>query len=382
MARPTKDERDVARFDRYLLRQSLTLFGFFALVLVLVYWINRAVVLFDQLIADGQSAAVFLELSLLSLPNIIRIVLPLSAFVASLYVTNRLTADSELVVVQATGFSPFRLARPFLVFGVIVCLLTGALTHFLVPASHARTAAREHEIAQNATARLLQEGQFLTPIAGVTLYIREVTPAGELRDLFITDARSAVETVTYTAGSAYLVRADGAPHLVMLSGMVQTLRHADRRLVTTSFNDLSYDISAMMPQEPNARRAPRELPTWELLRASPELQAETGRSAGRLVSEGHDRNAQALLGVVGALIGFSALMVGNFSRFGLWKQMAGSVLLVILVKLLEAAVVPPVRADAAMWPLLYLPSAFGGLAALSLLTIAARPALFQRKIAP
>ena len=31
----------------------MVLFGFFSLVLVLVYWINRAVVLFDQLIADG-----------------------------------------------------------------------------------------------------------------------------------------------------------------------------------------------------------------------------------------------------------------------------------------------------------------------------------------
>lgn len=370
----------MARFDRYLLRQSLTLFGFFALVLVLVYWINRAVVLFDQLIADGQSAGVFLELSLLSLPNIIRIVLPLSAFVASLYVTNRLTSESELVVVQATGYSPFRLARPFFIFGLIVCLLTGILTHFLVPASHSRTAARESEIAQNATARLLQEGQFLNPVDGVTLYIREITPAGELRDLYIDDSRSAVESVTYTATSAYLVQAADAPHLVMLSGMVQTLRHADRRLVTTSFNDLSYDISPMLPTSTATGRAVRELSTWELLQASPAVQAETGRTVGRLVAEGHDRNAQALLGLVAAMLGFATLMVGNFSRFGLWKQMAAAVGLVILVKLLEAAVVAAVRVDADLWPLIYLPSAAGGLMALIALTIAARPAILQRKV--
>ncbi|MEO6300594.1 MAG: LPS export ABC transporter permease LptF, partial [Paracoccaceae bacterium] len=46
----------MTRFDRYLLSQLLTMFGFFALVLVGVYWINRAVGLFDQLIGDGQSA--------------------------------------------------------------------------------------------------------------------------------------------------------------------------------------------------------------------------------------------------------------------------------------------------------------------------------------
>ena len=41
----------MARFDRYLLSQLMVVFGFFSLVLVMVYWINRAVVLFDRLIA-------------------------------------------------------------------------------------------------------------------------------------------------------------------------------------------------------------------------------------------------------------------------------------------------------------------------------------------
>ena len=48
----------MGKFDRYLFSQLMVLFGFFSLVLVMVYWINRAVVLFDQLIANGQSAIV------------------------------------------------------------------------------------------------------------------------------------------------------------------------------------------------------------------------------------------------------------------------------------------------------------------------------------
>ena len=112
------------RFDRYILAQLLMLFGFFALVLVLVYWVNRAVILFDQLIANGQSATVFLEFSALSLPNVIRVVLPVAAFAGSVYVTNRLMSESELVVVQATGFSPWRLMRPVLMFGAIVFLMS------------------------------------------------------------------------------------------------------------------------------------------------------------------------------------------------------------------------------------------------------------------
>ena len=117
----------MARFDRYMLSQLMVLFGFFSLVLVLIYWINRAVVLFDQLIADGQSAGVFLEFTALSLPSVMRLALPLAAFAAAVYVTNRMSTESELTVVQATGYSPFRLARPVFFFGIIVALMMSAL---------------------------------------------------------------------------------------------------------------------------------------------------------------------------------------------------------------------------------------------------------------
>ena len=93
----------MSRYDRYVLSQYLLFFGFFALILVAVFWINRAVVLFDRLIGDGQSAMVFLEFSALTLPNLIRMVLPMAAFAATVYVTNRLNSESELTVMQATG---------------------------------------------------------------------------------------------------------------------------------------------------------------------------------------------------------------------------------------------------------------------------------------
>ena len=54
-----------------MLSQLLVMFGFFALVLVALFWINRAVVLFDRLIGDGQSTLVFLEFTALGLPKLI-----------------------------------------------------------------------------------------------------------------------------------------------------------------------------------------------------------------------------------------------------------------------------------------------------------------------
>ncbi|WP_019953753.1 LPS export ABC transporter permease LptF [Yoonia vestfoldensis] len=363
-----------------MLSQLMALFGFFSLVLVLVYWINRAVVLFDQLIADGQSAGVFLEFTALTLPAVIRLALPLAAFAAAVYVTNRMTTDSELVVMQATGYSLFRLARPVLYFGLIVAVLMSLLMHVLVPMSSAQLALRQSEIARNVTARLLTPGTFIEPISGVTFYIRDVTPGGELYDIFLSDTRSPEDQVTYTASRAFLVRDGDETQLVMIDGMVQTLRLSDQRLFTTQFADFSYNIGELIPATgPGGRRA-SHLSTWALLHPTPELVAETGTSAARMIADGHDRFSQSLLGTVAALIGFATLMVGSYSRFGVWRQIVVAIALIVVVKALETAGLNAARADARLWFLTYLPG-IGGLAIVWFLLVwAGRPYLFKRRI--
>ena len=369
----------MARFDRYLLSQLMVLFGFFGLVLVMVYWINKAVVLFDQLIADGQSAAVFLEFSALSLPAVIKLALPLASFAAAVYVTNRMTTESEMVAVQATGFSTFRLARPVLYFGIIVALLISVLTHFLVPLASAQLNLRRTEIAQNVTARLLTEGKFIEPTAGITFYIRNITPAGELRDIFLSDTRDPAKSITYTAAQAYLVRADTGAQLVMIDGLAQTLQSDTQRLFTTTFSDFAYDIGEFLSVAQATGRRSSEVGTLELLRATPQLQAQTNQSKAQLISQAHDRFGQALLGLVGALLGFSALMVGGFSRFGVWRQIVGAIFLIIVIKAVETVGVNIARNNAAFWMATYLPIVLGLAIVWLLLFASTRPYLLKRK---
>ncbi len=362
----------MARFDRYFLSQLLTLFGFFSLVLVGVYWINRAVALFDQIIADGQSAGVFLELTVLTLPNVIRLVLPISAFVASVYVANRLIAESEMVVMQSSGFGPFRLARGPIVFGLIVTLLLAVLQHWLVPASRAELSERRGELAENVTARFLVEGRFMHPADGLTIYIREITEAGELRGVFLSDSRRPGARTIYTATSALLVRTETGPKLVMVEGLAQTLDPQTGRLATTRFSDFAYDLADLIAGARAARADPRELPTATLLFPDAAVLAVTGRPRSVLLYEAHSRFAQPFFGLAGALIGFAALLAGGFSRFGLWRQVALAIALLIAVQLLDNLVADLALGDTAMLPAVYLPPLFGIGAAAALLVWAGR----------
>ena len=356
-----------------MLSQLMVLFGFFALVLVAVYWVNRAVILFDRLIADGHSAMVFLEFSALSLPSVIALVLPMASFAAAVYVTNRLMGDSELTVVQATGYSPWRLARPVVVFGLLVALMMSALTHFLVPASIAQLKQREVDISGSVSARLLREGTFLHPGPGVTFFIREITPEGELRDVYLSDRRQDDREVTYTAEQAYVVQGDEGPRLVMISGLAQTLRTETRALSTTLFENFTYDISNLIVANQGANLRPRHLATWDMI-VRPDAMADLTRtSRARINEELHGRFQQALLALVSAVIGFATLLTGSYSRFGVGRQIVVAIFLLVVVKLVESAVADPTRDNAMLWPLVYLPSVVGLAIAGIVLHVAARP---------
>lgn len=369
----------MSRYDRYVLSQYLLFFSFFALILVAVFWVNRAVVLFDRLIGDGQSALVFLEFSALTLPNLIRMVLPVAAFASSVWVTNRLQGESELTVLRATGTSPWQMARPAFAFGILTALMMSALTHFLLPSSISQLEVREREVARNVTAKLLTEGNFLHPAKGVTFYIRQIDPDGTLNDVFLSDRRDPAKTVTYTGSRAFLVQDEDRAHLIMVDGMAQWLDHETRRMSTTVFSDFSYDISALARQATQNRRSLRSIPSSELMFDREMVILRDGLSEGSIAEELHLRFARALICIAVTLIGFSALMLGGFSRFGVWRQALLAFLLLIMVEGMRGVVSEPVLKDPNLWPLIYLPTALGLLIALAFLQLAAKPNLLKRR---
>lgn len=368
----------MARYDRYMLSQLLVLFGFFALVLVALFWINRAVILFDQLIGDGQSALVFLEFTALKLPGLIGTVLPIAAFAGAVYVTNRMSTESEMTVMQATGSSPWRLARPVVLYGLCVALMLSALAHFLIPMAERQFDEREAEVAGNVTAGLLKEGQFLHPTDNVTFYTRLIDGDGVLHDVFLSDRRNPKLGAIYTASEAYLVRNGEGTTLIMVDGLAQRLERPDLRLSTAKFQDFSFDISSLIVRERAENLIVPNLTTPVLLGDWEEIAARTGDTPGVIAEELHSRFAQALFCLVAALVGFSVLLIGGYSRFGVWREVVIAFGLLITLDGLRGSLLKSVRTDASLWWTIYLPSLLGFGVVLAALWIAAHPGFLAR----
>ncbi len=369
----------MSRFDGYFLRQQLILFGFFTLVLVGVFWITRSVSLFDRVISGGQSAMVFLEFTALTLPTLIRTVMPMAVFAAAVYATNRLSRESELTVMLATGSSPWRLARAVFLFGLITGLMMAAISVFLRPASVDQLERRQAEVAGDVTAQLLNEGEFMHPAVGVTVYIGRIDLDGTLYEVFVSDRRDEDNPVSYSSKTAYLVNHGAGIHLVMVDGVALRLTQEGRTLSSTLFEDASYDISGMTNANRINKRSLEAIPTLELLQGRDAIIAAGEFREGELIDELHQRFSWIAICVAVAMAGYATLMLGSFSRFGLWPQIFGAFTILVLLEGVRGFVSPVVIDDPDLWILLYLPAILGILISCVFLLIAGRPLFRTRR---
>lgn len=361
-----------------MLQQLLTLFGFFSLVLALVFWVNRAVSLLDWLISGGQGGRAFLELTFLSLPTLLANLLPIAAFAATVYTTNKLSAESEMVVVQAAGYSPYRLARPIVVFGLIATLLVTLLSHLLVPLSQRELDLRRAQISSDVTARFLNEGTFVHPADGLTFYVRDITPAGELEDVYLSNTADPESRQSFQASRALIVNEDGVPLLLMFDGMSQVYQKDDKRLAVTKFESFAYSLEGLISAPSTPKQTMRSTTSTNLLSADPAIRDQIGATQNERLAEVASRTNKALQSLTVALVGFAALIVGGFSRFGLWRQVLLAIVLLVVIKSADNSLEGLIGKEPALWPLRFSATFAGiGLAYL-LLWKAAHPQIRRR----
>src|SRR6201997_3223123 len=176
------------RLDRYILRQWFGVMIFVTAALSAAIWLAQSLRLIDLIVIRGLSIEIFLYLAALILPRFLDIVLPIGVFIAVLFVFNRLTAESELVVMRSAGLSHLALAKPVLMLAGIAFLALMSLSIYFLPESNRAFKDLQFEIRNRFVSSLLQEGTFATVADKLTIYIRSRDGRGELIGLLINDA--------------------------------------------------------------------------------------------------------------------------------------------------------------------------------------------------
>ena len=239
--------------DRYIGREvaSHSILGL--AVFTFVFFVPQLVRLMDLIVRHSSGAGTVALLFLCALPPVLGFTLPMAMLVGVLIGLGRLSADSEIVALHASGISMRRLLVPIGVLALAAAIATSVMTFWLSPASIHALRGLEQALLSSQAPFAVQPRVFDERFPGFVLYVQDVEAAAtHWRGVFLVSTGGTPGSAVTIAADATLVAVPGSEgdkdrlDLHLGSGSTHEYdSHLPNRYSVTTFgqSDLPVDIS-------------------------------------------------------------------------------------------------------------------------------------------
>src|SRR5450432_2263716 len=318
--------------DRYIFRTTLASFALVLVSLTGVIWITQALRGIDLMTSQGQTIMTFLGVTSLVIPALVGIISPIALMIAVSHTLNKLATDSEIIVMNAAGFSPLRLFRPFLYATVVVAIMVAFISSYLAPDGLRRIKQWDAEITADVLANILQPGRFAQLDQNLTIRIRERQPGGLLVGIFVDDRRDPKERVSIIADHGTVLRNGSGSFLILEDGNLERLEEGKRDPALVVFGRYAFDMSKFSNPDRNAALGIRERYLWELLWPATDDPVYK-QVPGQFRAELHDRFMAPIYPFVFAALTFAFLGTPRTTRQSRNFSIGSSILAVFGLRL-------------------------------------------------
>lgn len=302
-------------FDWYLFKNLAKASVFIALVLVAIVFLTQSLRFLELVMEAGASGSTFWVLTFLALPRFFSVICPLAVMAAVLFIYNKMTLDSELVVIRATGYSPFNVTKSALVLASVVTVFLYALNMYIAPVSLNAMQKMRHMVQAEFSSLLFREGVFNQLGDGLTLYVRERYGPSEMRGILIHDSRAKDELPsTVFAKRGVIVSSEEGGQVIVYEGARQQFNPEKQILQRLKFERYTIDLPT---SEPIVERwsEPDERTIFELLNPDRSNKRDQ-ESLNDFALEIHKRVTNPLLTIVFTVMVASFLLIGPIDRRG------------------------------------------------------------------
>ena len=336
---------------RYIFRQLVIAALFVTVALTLIVSLFGSLRLIDFIINRGLPVSVLFELIGFRVPGFLAIILPIATVAAILTVYNKLSNDSELVVMRASGVSQWSVAAPGIALALCVMAISFPLYLYVTPLMYSQFKTQQFNYRNAFGSILLQERQFNTPSDKFTVYIRKREGPGELRGIFAHDARDPKKPVTYLAERGTATQTDQGMRVIMFNGSQQLIDRETGRLTLFYFDQYSLDLGFLNQTDEVRWVGPQERFLGSLLH--PGDSANDQFYAKQLIAEAHRRLTAPLYILAYALVGLSALLIGDFNRRGQTIRILAAISTIVILQLAGLSLFNLSQKTLAIVPLAY-----------------------------
>ena len=300
------------QFDRYIFKQMLRTSFAVTLTLVGIMWLFQTIRILELVINRGAPMTDFLLMSVTVIPLWLTIAIPISVFVAVMWVFHRALVDRELLVAQASGRSAIQLARAPIALGVIVTTFLVINSVFLLPLSFGVYKEVQFKLRNTIPTVMLQDNVFIDVVDGMTMLIGKKYKDGHAENVFIHDEKIDGVIVTMTAKAGRFIEKDNKPAVILNDGQRFELEQDKQAGATLIFDTHTVSItprdrkqSTRMPIEMNEDRISNLLNPD----ASPQPVYVNQR-----VAEGHYRIASPFLAFALVIVASAGVLHGQIRR--------------------------------------------------------------------
>ena len=309
--------------DKYIFRTTLASFALVLVSLTGVIWITQALRGIDLMTSQGQTIITFLGITSLVIPALVLIIAPIALMIAVSHTLNKLATDSEIIVMSAAGYSPFRLFRPFFYATCVVSLVVAFIGAYLAPDGMRRIKQWDAEITADVLTNILQPGRFAQLDQNLTIRIRDRLPGGVLGGIFVDDRRDPKERVTIIADHGTVLKTDSGSYLILEDGNLERFEAGKRDPALVAFVRYAFDMSKFSNQR-DAVLGIRERYLWELV--SPDEEDPVFKQlSGQFRAELHDRFMAPVYPFAFAVLTFAFLGTPRTTRQSRNFSIGGSI---------------------------------------------------------
>ncbi len=319
--------------SRYIFRSTLGAFLVLLVTLTALIWVTQALRDIDLMTSQGQNILVFVGITGLIVPLLVLVIAPIALLIAVAHILNKLSTDSEIIVMNAAGMSPWFLFRAFMSAAIVVSILVMAISAYFAPKGLRMLRDWLTEVRANVVSTVLQPGRFTSIEAGVTIHVRERRSNGQMVGIFLDDQRNPNERMTVLSETGDLLDNDNGTFLVLQKGVMQRQEAGNHDPAMVVFDRYAFDLSQFAGGAQAVKYSIRERYLWQLMFPDPKDSFYI-EQPGQFRAELHDRLVAPLYPLAFVVIAFAYLGAPRTNRQSRTLSMLGAIGAVALLRLI------------------------------------------------
>lgn len=292
--------------SRYIFKEIGVPFILSLSILTMTALLSKVIKLIELMVTHGIGASFIFWFILSVIPSFLIYTVPISFLIGVLVAFTRLSSDSEITAMKASGLGLFTLIRPVLFLALIVYAATLAITLYLFPWGNLNIKTLLFDAAKTRFVSGIEEKTFYDRFKGAVLYVDRINPrTGEMEGIFISEAGEGGEGNIFFASRGLFSEATErfTVFLKLYDGTIH--RKTGGKAATYHIAEFSsYVLELNLTGQPGtvSERPNRELYIGELMDKVKSIEA-MGEDPGPYIIDLHKRFALPVSVFVFALIG-------------------------------------------------------------------------------